>query len=152
MCHLSGSLPTQPIIDKVVAYVVRRDQLLVFVHPLHPEVGLQVPAGTVEPGESPAVALLRELREETGLSEFGKPTYLGEATFDMAQFGRAESHRRYFYRVPLAQGAPERWRHLETSGGTTPAELFEFFWVPLARVPVLAADQGAYLDALRAGA
>ena len=148
---MSGSL-TPRIVDKVVAYVVHGDQLLVFMHPLHPEVGLQVPAGTVEPGESPDVALLRELREETGLSAFGKPAYLGEATIDMAQFGRAESHRRHFYRVALTQKAPERWRHLETSGGTAPAELFEFFWVSLARVPVLAADQGAYLDALRAGA
>ena len=150
--RLSVSPTAQRTVDKVVAYVVRGDRLLVFLHPLHPEVGLQVPAGTVEPGESPETALLRELREETGLSAFGEPAYLGAASVDMAQFGHAESHRRHFYRVPLAQEAPERWRHLETSGGTAPAELFEFFWVPLAPVPVLAADQGVLLDALRASA
>jgi 8-oxo-dGTP pyrophosphatase MutT (NUDIX family) len=56
---------------KVTAYVTRgagdaRD-LLVFRHPTTG--GVQLPAGTVESGEDPAVAVLREVAEETGLTE-----------------------------------------------------------------------------------
>ena len=39
---------------KVFAYITHRCHLLVFWHVDVPEAGIQVPAGTVEPGESPA--------------------------------------------------------------------------------------------------
>lgn len=139
-------------IAKVVAYVVSKARLLVFVHPLHPDAGLQVPAGTVVPGETFKAAVLRELHEETGLDRFGEPEYLGTSLFDMAPFGRAEMHRRHFFRVPLLQEAPDRWRHFETSGGTEAPELFEFRWVPLEAVPPLAADQGSFIESLRTAA
>ena len=65
-----NSLPKT--IDKVVAYVTREHngelQLLVFEHEKKwSEAGLQVPAGTVEKGESLEQAVLREVFEETGL-------------------------------------------------------------------------------------
>jgi len=129
--------------------VVAAEQLLVFIHPRHPEVGLQVPAGTIERNESPAVAVLREAQEETGLSEFGQPQYLGVAAFDMSAYGRPELHERHFFRLPLCQLAPTQWRHVETSSSTARPEVFEFSWVPLWAVPELAAGQGAFLHALQ---
>lgn len=139
-------------VEKVVAYVIEKRRLLIFAHPMHPDVGLQVPAGTVECGEMLTAAVLRELREETGLSEFGTPEYLGVHDFDMSIFGRAETHHRHFFRVPLLQSAPERWRHIETSGGTAAPEIFEFYWVALSAVPPLAAGQGAFINALQPAA
>jgi 8-oxo-dGTP pyrophosphatase MutT (NUDIX family) len=57
------------MIQKVTALVTRSVkpnlELLVFRHPY---AGFQIPAGTVAPGESPATAALREIREETGLT------------------------------------------------------------------------------------
>jgi 8-oxo-dGTP pyrophosphatase MutT (NUDIX family) len=57
------------VVEKVTAFVTRETangrQLLVFHHPLN---GVQLPAGTVELGESPEVAVMREAREETGLA------------------------------------------------------------------------------------
>lgn len=56
------------MIEKVSALIIRPAQngaeILVFQHP---RAGLQLPAGTVEAGESPEEAVVREAREETGL-------------------------------------------------------------------------------------
>ena len=62
-------MPARSSKQKVVCYVVRDGQLLVFRHLDEPwdESGLQVPAGSIRPGESPAAAALREAAEETGL-------------------------------------------------------------------------------------
>jgi 8-oxo-dGTP pyrophosphatase MutT (NUDIX family) len=53
-------------IDKVTAFVVRDDRdLLLFEHSY---AGIQIPAGTVEEGERPEAAALREVAEETGVT------------------------------------------------------------------------------------
>lgn len=58
------------MLEKVTAFVIRRlatgEELLILEHPT---AGFQLPAGTVNPGETPRVAVLREVAEETGLSE-----------------------------------------------------------------------------------
>ena len=45
--------------SKVLAYVTRGDELLVFRHRDFPAAGLQVPAGAIEEGEDPQDAALR---------------------------------------------------------------------------------------------
>lgn len=58
---------------KVLAYLLRqqgdRTELLVFDHVDAPEAGTQVPAGTAEAEEPLAEAVLREAREESGLTD-----------------------------------------------------------------------------------
>ncbi|MBB5295536.1 NUDIX domain-containing protein [Deinococcus metallilatus] len=57
--------------EKVVCVVVDGPRVLVFEHEDAPEAGMQLPAGGVEPGETPAEAAVRELREESGLNLSG---------------------------------------------------------------------------------
>jgi ADP-ribose pyrophosphatase YjhB (NUDIX family) len=65
-------------IEKVTAFVTRivqgRQELLLFEHPY---AGIQIPAGTVEPGEAPEAAAIRETQEETGLIDVAIDQYLG---------------------------------------------------------------------------
>ena len=55
-------------LEKVTAFITRAGptgrELLLF---RHPNAGIQLPAGTVEAGETPEQAVLREAAEETGL-------------------------------------------------------------------------------------
>jgi 8-oxo-dGTP pyrophosphatase MutT (NUDIX family) len=73
-------------IAKVTAFVTRRapsgdgHELLVF---RHPDAGIQLPAGSVEPGESLAVAALREVEEETGLRDTQLVAHLGTRVTDL---------------------------------------------------------------------
>lgn len=55
-------------VRKVACYVVHDEHLLVFTHDDVPitETGVQVPAGSTQPGEAPEEAAVRELFEETG--------------------------------------------------------------------------------------
>src|SRR5690348_12374526 len=96
---------------KVFAYITHTDRLLVFRHPTAPEVGIQVPAGTVQAGEPPAVAVLREAAEETGLDGLRLARLLGEQLRRMADFGRDEVHHRYFYHLCCPGAPPITWRH-----------------------------------------
>ena len=66
--------------EKVLCYIVRAGRLLVFRHVDHSweEVGVQVPAGSIRPGETPEEAALREAQEETGLEHFTIVRKLGE--------------------------------------------------------------------------
>lgn len=66
------------VAEKVTALIVRDTpagrRLLLF---RHPSAGIQIPAGTVEEGEAPELAALREGREESGLSELAIVRHLG---------------------------------------------------------------------------
>jgi ribosomal protein S18 acetylase RimI-like enzyme/8-oxo-dGTP pyrophosphatase MutT (NUDIX family) len=65
-------------VQKVTAFVTRGSgahlELLLFEHPF---AGNQIPAGTVEEGEAPEEAVLREVAEETGLTTLPVRRYLG---------------------------------------------------------------------------
>jgi 8-oxo-dGTP pyrophosphatase MutT (NUDIX family) len=60
----------EKVLHKVTAFIIRPGaegvELLLF---RHPHAGVQIPAGTVEPDETPEQSVLREANEETGLSK-----------------------------------------------------------------------------------
>jgi 8-oxo-dGTP pyrophosphatase MutT (NUDIX family) len=100
-------------IEKVTAFVARtvngQRQLLLFQHPY---AGIQIPAGTVAPGEAPEAAAIRETHEETGLRDVAIDQYLG------------------MHKVVLPD--TQRMLHQSTRVYARP-DLMSFNWIQLAR-------------------
>jgi RimJ/RimL family protein N-acetyltransferase/8-oxo-dGTP pyrophosphatase MutT (NUDIX family) len=134
---------------KVFAYITYGERLLLFSHPLSPEAGIQVPAGTVEPDEEWQTAIRREAAEETGLSGLEIVRHLGDVEYQWP--GREEMALRHFYHLRCTERPPERWWHgeLHPSEGEAEAIPFEFFWAQLPHeVPLLAPGHGQFLAEL----
>ena len=142
-------MPEKVIKDKVLCYVVRDGRLLVLRHTDHSyeEVGIQVPAGSVRPDETPEEAALREAREETGLSDLKIVRKLGETTYDISPY-RYEIQHRHVFHMELAEETPERWTSQEDHDGEQEPTRFECFWIPLQAAHILQSGQGALLGAL----
>jgi 8-oxo-dGTP pyrophosphatase MutT (NUDIX family) len=142
-------MPDKTVCDKALCYVVRDGRLLVLRHLdySYEEVGMQVPAGTIEPGEDPASAALREAREETGLTRFTVVRKLGVVDYDITPY-RAEIQRRHVFQLALHQDTPHRWTSHEDHDGTGQPIRFECFWIPLEHGHVLQSGQGALLSRL----
>ena len=106
--------------DRAVVFIVRDGSLLLFRRHKHGEDYYAVPGGTVEPGETPEEAAVREVAEETGLAvTVGDPVLMLEN----------EGRREFYYDARRAEGecrlgGPEAERNsLENS--------YELTWVPL---------------------
>jgi 8-oxo-dGTP diphosphatase len=123
-------MDTITISRKVFAYITSGTRLLLFTHPEHLDAGIQVPAGTMNPGEAPAGAVLREAFEETGLTTLRIDRQLAAAH----PYGRDEFHDRWFFHLICEGSPPETWRHGERdpSDGGSGWIPFDFFWADLA--------------------
>jgi 8-oxo-dGTP diphosphatase len=139
--------------ETAIGYVTQGNKLLVFRHTQFPEAGIQVPGGTVEPGESPRDAVLREVHEETGLTEIEVCAFLGECDLDLSPYGRDLVEKRHFFHLEFRGEAHETWLHYEqhpSDGSPAPIES-EFYWVTLPEgIPELSGGQGEFLSRLPA--
>ncbi len=132
-------------VRKACAYITRGSgELLVFEGPGHD--GLQIPKGTLEPGESPREALFREVREESGLGTLNGTQHL---TTDV--WTRRESppkrYVRHFFHATVYEPR-DRWIHTVTDGGGEHGSEFEFRWVRPATESEFALDLDEYVDLL----
>lgn len=138
--------PTFPTVEKAYAYATRerRDTLevLVFDHPTA-DGGPQVPKGTVDEGESPVDAVVRELEEESGVSDPLDVIHL--ETDRWLHERRREVYRRHFFHVPIAEER-DAWDHRVTGDGVDDGMVFSYYWVapPIS----LAREMDAYLETL----
>ncbi|MEV4481743.1 NUDIX hydrolase [Micromonospora coxensis] len=142
-------MPEKVITNKVLCYVVREGRLLVLRHTdfSYEEVGIQVPGGSVRPGEDLADAALREAREETGLTGFTVVRKLGETEYDISPH-RFEIQRRHVFKLTLHGPTPERWTSQEDHDGEQEPTRLECFWIPLRTAHVLQSGQGALVGRL----
>ncbi|NUS68963.1 MAG: NUDIX domain-containing protein [Ensifer adhaerens] len=122
-----------PDAHKVLIYGTWQDRLLVFDEPDFPEIELQVPGGTMEPGESPQTSALREFVEETGLTPLNALNHLVTQDYSFLKDGRTICHRRHYFHVALAGEQRQTWIHQEMTpfGGGEPIR-FRFFWLGIA--------------------
>ena len=119
-------------VDKVGAYILREntkdhDQLLIFAHKNHPEAPVQIPGGTIEAKETPREAVIREVREETGLEEFEIKTKLGTATY--FKESTKQEIKRHFYLIRVTEMTEDSWEHRVNGSGEDKGFIFSFRWV-----------------------
>ncbi len=88
----------------------------------HPSAGHQFVKGTIEDGEFPPAAALRELSEESGLNPIAAPRYLGQAPIG------APPIIWHFYAFKT-NGLAQSWNH-QTKDDF--GHVFSFFWHPVA--------------------
>lgn len=137
-------------IEKVVCYVTRGDHLLVITHLEVPltVTGVQVPAGTIELGEAPEQAALRELHEETGLQDVAVVGVLATDYLDITPT-RTEVQHRHFVHLRATAEVTDRWEAGESNpsdGGET--QRWECWWLPIQQAHVLAAAQSRFVHRL----
>lgn len=120
-----------PILKACACLVDDRGRLLVFHHP--EDRGMQLPKGTVEPGEAPEAAVRRELLEESGIDFTGALQPLG--TLDrLCEAGVEGNKRRHPQRWHLflmrAPGPlPENWDHVAMGSPEEDGLVFSFSWL-----------------------
>lgn len=136
--------------EKVIAYLTReRDrnrELLVFDHLDAPEAGTQVPAGSIDPGESPAAAVLRELCEEAGVCRAAIVRLLGTFPWDHPD---RTLHRRHVFHLTCPDPLPDQWLQIVSAGGEDAGMRFRCYWIPLSDAGhSLSGDQGLYAQYL----
>lgn len=132
-------------VKKACAYITRNDsELLVFEGPGHD--GLQIPKGTVERGEDPRDAVVREIIEESGLATFQNLRHLITDVWNR----RASPPKRYvrsFYHASVYENR-DTWTHTVTGTGEERGETFEYSWVALPTQAEFTLDLDDYLHTL----
>lgn len=133
---------------RAYAYITSGSRLLLFTQPGAPDAGIQVPAGTIEPGENPRDSVMREATEETGLTGLRYVRFLARDTMDMRFCGSDELQRRWFYHLSVEGPTKETWRHGEYGEDGSLIHPFDFFWAGVGALPRLVAGYADRIDLL----
>jgi 8-oxo-dGTP pyrophosphatase MutT (NUDIX family) len=106
-------------------------RLLVFHHP--EDKGMQLPKGTIEPGEAPEDAVRRELLEESGIDYAGELLPLG--TIDRYCEAGVEGNRHrhpqlwHLFLMRAEARLPETFEHVAMGSPEEDGLVFSFSWL-----------------------
>ena len=136
-----------PSRNKTLAYIIRKSsqdiELLVFTHRDFPEAGYQVPGGTLLQNETPLEGVLREVKEEAGLTNFAKIIHLGSQQYLHHQ--KEEIHHRSFYQLNYLKPCEDHFFYEVSDGEEDQGLIFYYQWVNLLSIPKLAVNQDALI-------
>ena len=123
---------TGVLVHKACACLVdAQGRLLVFDHP--EDGGMQLPKGTVEPGEAPEDAVRRELLEESGIRHAGALHPLGTIERDCPAGVEGNKHRHpqlwHLYLMHAEGPLPERFEHVAMGSPEEDGLVFRFSWL-----------------------
>jgi 8-oxo-dGTP pyrophosphatase MutT (NUDIX family) len=139
------------IVRKALAYVTRthggKRELLVHTHRDHPEAGLQVPAGSLDEGESPAEAALRETFEESGLRSVEVVRLLKNYTYAHPSDARS-LHDRFVFHLRTTAPTPHTWEHVVSAGIHDKGLVFVYRWMSVDSPEEMAVGQGDWIHLL----
>lgn len=125
-----GAFVQALIRQRVVAYATRehdrRTELLTIAVEQHPELGIEVPAGRLDHGETLEQGLRRELAEETGLTRVRIVREL--PGFESTYRSFCENHA---FHVVVAEETPDTWRHEVHGDGVDSGMTHVCRWLPL---------------------
>lgn len=117
---------------KACACVLRDGHILAFRHPL---AGNQLVKGTIEPGEDPSLAVLRELEEEAGLS-LTDAAFIAELEHLLKRGPEADEpfEKQIWHLFALTAPADclEIWEHSAVGSPAEEGLMFSFFWQKLS--------------------
>lgn len=112
------------IADKVCVALVRerpgRKEILAF---RHPQTGLRLVKGTIEPAELPEEAAIRALREESGIDN-------ARVVRDLGWSDTIAPEQRWHFVLVEAPEQPVRWIYMSRDGG----HVLSFFWFDLDQI------------------
>ena len=114
---------------------------MVFQHPIQ-EAGIQIPKGTVNAEENTYNAVIREIKEETGLKNFKVDNLIAE---DNWKNDDGAIHNRFFYKINVSN-APDEWDYQLTGGGDEAGLTFHYFWISSKDEIELIRGHGDYLN------
>ena len=133
----------QPPHLRVVAYVTRGRELLVFDHRDLPSAGTQEPAGRLDPGEALEDGLARELDEEVGI----RPRVVRELGQVTRRQGDGKVYESHYFQLE-SDDPRDAWEHVVRGTGDDAGLVFLCRFVPLEPLPRLAGRQAEFLGTL----
>jgi 8-oxo-dGTP diphosphatase len=126
-----GAFVDSLIRRRVVAYVTRerdgRTELLTIAVEERPDLGVEVPAGRLDHGETLEDGLRRELAEETGLTRLRVVREL--AGFESTYQSFCENHA---FHLVVEEQTPDSWEHKVHGDGVDAGMVHVCRWVPLS--------------------
>jgi len=121
----------RPVLKACACLVDAQGRLLVFHHP--EDRGMQLPKGTVEPGEPPEVAVRRELLEESGIDYQGALQPLGTVDRYCEAGVEGNKHRHpqlwHLFLMRAEAPLPETFDHVAMGSPEEDGLVFSFSWL-----------------------